>query len=137
MKMYLLLGIELIVIIIFLLHDDNWKGCILYVVAIMFAYAFYYITKHFKKPSYESRVEVATPYGIAFRYSHSRHLCPSGETTYCVEKSDKKEPSRMDTCINCGRRFWRHSYDATPEEIEWAAKSWEDYSKAIKETPAY
>lgn len=78
METYLILGIGLIVVIIFLLHDNNWKGCILYVITIVFAFAFYYIAEHFKKPAYECREEVESPCDKFFRFSHSRYLCPSG-----------------------------------------------------------
>lgn len=136
MGMYLLPALGLIAIIVFLIHEENWKGCILYVVAIMAALVFYYIVEHFKKPSYESRVEVVSPYGTVVRFSNSCYLCPSGRTTYCVEKSDRKEPSRMDTCINCGKRFWKHNHESTPEEKEKAAESVDEYINAVIETTA-
>ena len=113
METYLILGIGLIVVIIFLLHDNNWKGCILYVITIVFAFAFYYIAEHFKKPAYECREEVESPCDKFFRFSHS-----------------------FDPCINCGRLFWKHSYDATSEEKGRTANSWDKYSEAIIETPA-
>ncbi len=136
METYLILGIGLIVVIIFLLHDNNWKGCILYVITIVFAFAFYYIAEHFKKPAYECREEVESPCDKFFRFSHSRYLCPSGGASYCVEKRNNKEPSSFDPCINCGRLFWKHSYDATSEEKGRTANSWDKYSEAIIETPA-
>lgn len=136
METYLILGIGLIVIIIFLLHEENWKGCIMYALAIMFGLIFYYCAEHFKKPSYESRVEVVSPYGTVVRFSNSCYLCPSGGTSYCVEKSDRKEPSRMDTCINCGKMFWKHNYESNPVEKQKAAESVDEYMNAVIETPA-
>ena len=90
------------------------------------------------KPEYDQRVEVKSSDGTpAFRYSHSRYFCPSGNSYYCVEKVSKKDPTRFDTCANCGKRFMSHNYERTAEGRKWAEESINEYMNAFIETPAY
>ena len=131
--LYIIIGLFLIVITIFLLQDENYKGCIMYVLCCGLVLLFVCVKSYYERPKYERVSKITTSNKFALEYSHTRYSCPSGGSYYCVIKNDSLEkPMRQDICINCGQIFSKHNYIKTHEEIMMD----EAIRNAFLETPA-
>ena len=109
--MYIIIGLSLIIIIVFLLQDDNYKGCIMYVLCSGLALLFVYVNSCLDAPKYECVRIKRVCNRKMFEYVHTRYICPSGGSYYSVIKSDSLiKSTSKDTCVNCGQIFGKHNY---------------------------